>query len=108
MECVMRRRSLLHVSLLLAACSLAACGARTDVSATSNVTAQYSHVWVTVQDVKFNPSATAVAGDSSWLDFPLSTPVSVDLATVTNGALAVFGSALKIPTGTYAQMQLLL
>jgi hypothetical protein len=104
----MRSRSLLHLSLLLAACSLAACGARTDVSATANVTAQYSHVWVTVRDVKFNASATALAGDSSWLDFPLSTPATVDLAAVTNGGLAVLGSALKIPTGKYAQMQLLL
>jgi hypothetical protein len=72
------------------------------------VPALYSHVWVTVQDVKFNTSATAAPGDSSWLDFPLSTPTTIDLATVGNGGLAVFGSALKIPTGTYSQMQLLL
>jgi Domain of unknown function (DUF4382) len=104
----MQRRYLPHVSLLLAACALAACGARTDVSATSNVTALYSHVWVTVQDVKFNTSATAVAGGSGWLDFPLTAPQTIDLAAVTNGGLAVFGSALKIPTGTYSQMQLLL
>jgi len=104
----MRSRLLPHVSLLLAACSLAACGALTNVSATSNVTSQYSHVWVTVQDVKFNTSATAAPGDKSWLDFPLSTPVSIDLTTVTNGGLSVFGSSLKIPTGNYAQMQLLL
>jgi hypothetical protein len=63
---------------------------------------------VTVQDVKFNTSATAAPGDSSWLDFPLTTPVSIDLATVTNGGLSVFGSSLKIPQGNYAQMQLLL
>ena len=104
----MRSRLVVHVSLLLAACSLAGCGALTNVSATSNVPSQYSHVWVTVQDVKFNSSATAAPGDSSWLDFPLTTPVSVDLATVTNGGLAVFGSSLKIPQGNYAQMQLLL
>jgi len=104
----MRSRLVLYVSLLLAACSLAGCGALTNVSATSNVPSQYSHVWVTVQDVKFNTSATAAPGDSSWLDFPLTTPVSVDLATVTNGGLAVFGSSLKIPQGNYAQMQLLL
>jgi hypothetical protein len=72
------------------------------------VPALYSHVWVTVQDVKFNTSATAAPDDSSWLDFPLSTPTTIDLATVGNGGLAVFGSALKIPTGTYSQMQLLL
>ena len=104
----MRSRLVPHVSLLLAASSLAACGALTNVSATSNVTSQYSHVWVTVQDVKFNTSATAPAGDSSWLDFPLTTPVSMDLATVTNGGLAVFGSSLKIPTGNYQQIELIL
>jgi hypothetical protein len=107
-ERAMRSRLVLHVSLLLAACALAGCGALTNVSATSNVTSQYSHVWVTIQDVKFNTSATAAAGDSSWLDFPLTTPVTIDLATVTNGGLAVFGTSLKIPTGNYAQMQLLL
>jgi hypothetical protein len=107
-ERAMRGRILPHVSLLLAACSLAACGALTNVSATSNVTSQYSHVWVTIQDVKFNTSATAAAGDKSWLDFPLTTPVSVDLTTVTNGGLSVFGSSLKIPQGTYAQMELML
>jgi hypothetical protein len=104
----MRTRNLLHVSLLLTACALAACGARTDVAATSNVTALYSHVWVTIQDIKVNTSASAAPGDSSWLDFPLTTPQTVDLATVANGGLAIFGSALKIPTGTYLQMQLLL
>jgi hypothetical protein len=104
----MQIRYLLRVSLLLAASTLAACGARTNVSATSNVTALYSHVWVTVQDVKVNTSATAAPGDSSWLDFPLTTPQTFDLATVTNGGLAIFGSQLKIPTGTYLQMQLLL
>ena len=104
----MRSRYLLHVSLLLTACALVACGARTNVAATSNVTALYSHVWVTVQDVKVNTSASAAPGDSSWLDFPLATPQTFDLATVTNGGLATFGSALKIPTGTYRQMQLLL
>ena len=102
------RRSLLHVSLLLATCVLAGCGARTNVSATANVTSEYAHVWITVNDIKFNTSASAAPSDSSWLDFPLSTPISVDLASVTNGGLALLGNALKIPTGSYAQLQLIL
>ena len=102
----MRSRLVPHVSLLLAACSLAACGALTNVSATSNVTSQYSHVWVTMADACLR--AASVTGDSSWLDFPLTTPVTLDLATVTNGGLAVFGSSLKIPTGNYQQMELVL
>lgn len=104
----MHRQKVTHVSLLLAACVLSACAARTDVSATANVTALYSHVWITVQDVKFNASATAAADESGWLDFPLSTPQTIDLAAVSNGGLALFASALKIPTGSYAQMQLIL
>jgi hypothetical protein len=87
---------------------LVGCGARTNVSATANVTSEYSHVWITVNDVKFNTSASAAPGASSWLDFPLSTPVTIDLATVTNGGLAVFGDSLNVPTGNYLQMQLLL
>ena len=104
----MRSRSVLHVSLLLATCLLGGCGALTNVSATANVTSEYSHVWITVNDVKFNTSATAAPGSSGWLDFPLSTPVTIDLATVTNGGLAVFGNSLKVPSGTYQQMQLIL
>jgi hypothetical protein len=104
----MRSRFLLHLSLLLATCVLVGCGARTNVSATANVTSEYSHVWITVNDVKFNTSASAAPGASSWLDFPLSTPVTIDLATVTNGGLAVFGDSLNVPTGNYLQMQLLL
>ena len=101
-------RYVLRASVLLALFVLAACGARTNVSATSNVTALYSHVWITVQEVDFNTSATAAPGDKSWLTFPLSTPQTFDLATVTNGGLAIFGSSLNIPQGTYAQMRLLL
>lgn len=101
-------RYVLRASVLLALFVLAACGARTNVSATSNVTALYSHVWITVQEVDFNTSATAAPSDKSWLTFPLSTPQTFDLATVTNGGLAIFGSSLNIPQGTYAQMRLLL
>ena len=107
-EAVMQSRYVLRASVLLAVCALAACGARTNVSATSNVTALYSHVWITVQEVDFNTSATAAPGDKSWLTFPLSTPQTFDLATVSSGGLAIFGNALNIPQGTYAQMRLLL
>ncbi len=62
MERSMRSRSLVHVSLLLATCVLVGCGARTNVSATANVTSEYSHVWITVNDVKFNTSATCRPG----------------------------------------------
>ena len=53
---------------------LAACSARTDVSLTGNTPAQYSHVWITTQEVWVNSSATAGPDDSGWVKFPLSTP----------------------------------
>ena len=92
----MRIRFLTHLSLLLTAIGLSACGARTNISATANVPALYSHVWITVQDIKVNSSASAAPGDTSWLDFPLTTPQSIDLAQTyinefTMKALAKYG-----------------
>ena len=60
----------LQVALIAAIASpgglLAGCGTRSDVSLTGNTPAQYSHVWVTVQAVWFNTSATAGPDDSGW------------------------------------------
>jgi len=41
------------------ACLLAGCSARTDVSLTGNTPAQFSHVWITTQEIWVNASATA-------------------------------------------------
>ena len=35
----------------LAGCLLAGCSSRTDVSLTGNTPSQYSHVWITTQEV---------------------------------------------------------
>ncbi|MBV9316520.1 MAG: hypothetical protein JOZ34_03575, partial [Gammaproteobacteria bacterium] len=53
---------------------LAGCGTRTDLSLTGNTPAQYSHVWITVQAVWFNSSATAGPDDGGWDKFTLSKP----------------------------------
>ncbi len=84
---------------------LAGCGTRTDVSLTGNTPAQYSHVWVTVQAVWFNTSATAGPDDGGWDKFPLSTPSTVDLVAQSGGNLASIASALRIPARTYSQVR---
>src|SRR5215469_8133884 len=56
---------------------LGGCSTKTDVSLTGNTPAQYSHVWVTVQAVWFNGSATAGPDDGGWGKFPLSKPNTV-------------------------------
>ncbi len=98
-----------RAGLCAAACSaLAACQPSASLSTGANVPAQYSHVWVTLKQVAFNTSATAGPTDSGWQQFSLSSPETIDLATVTNGALAQFASKLSLSGGSYSQMRLVL
>lgn len=86
---------------------LAGCSTRTDVSVTGNTPAQYSHVWVTVQEVWYNSSATAGPDDSGWQKYPLSTPSTVDLVAQNGGNLGNIASGLRIPAATYSQVRLI-
>src|SRR5215831_8261204 len=91
-----------------AACAaLAGCTQASNVSMQANVRQQYTHVWLTVQEIWFNTSATASPEDTTWKRFPLSTPITVDLATLTSGSLAQIASSLKVPDGTYPQIRLI-
>ena len=63
-------------------------GAIRDVSLTGNTPPQYSHVWVTTQELWFNSSSTAGPEDGGWAKFPLSTPTTIDLVAVNNGNLS--------------------
>jgi Domain of unknown function (DUF4382) len=96
------------LALLLGSMALAGCQSRTNVSATGNTDAQFTHVFVTINQIWFNTSATALPTDSSWSEFTLSTPQTVDLVTLSNGTLSQFASDLKLGTGTYAQVMLIL
>ncbi|MGH8261078.1 MAG: DUF4382 domain-containing protein, partial [Steroidobacteraceae bacterium] len=96
------------LALAVACAALAACQPRTNVAATANIPASYSHVWLTVHEVQFNSSATAAATDAGWQSFPLSAPQTIDLAAATNGALSQFASNLSLPAGTYHQMRVVL
>jgi hypothetical protein len=101
----------LHIAFLAAICALsgmlAACSTRSDVSLTGNTPAQYSHVWLTVQEVWLNSSATAGPEDGGWAKFPLSTPSTVDLVAQNGGNLGSIASGLRIPAATYSQVRLI-
>ena len=88
-------------------CALAACSTRTDVSLTGNTPAQYSHVWLTAQEVWFNTSSTAGPDDSGWVKFPLSTTVTLDLVAESAGTLGSIITDLKLTPGTYSQARLI-
>ncbi|HEV2700713.1 MAG TPA: DUF4382 domain-containing protein [Steroidobacteraceae bacterium] len=94
--------------VLLGCAVLAGCQSRTNVSATGNAPAQFTHVFLTVNEIWFNTSSTALPTDSSWSKFTLTTPQTVDLVSLNNGTLSQFASALKLATGTYSQVMLVL
>jgi hypothetical protein len=96
------------VTVLLGCALLAGCQARTNVSATGNSAAQFTHVFLTINQVWFNTSASALATDNSWSKFALTTPQTVDLVNLNNGTLSQFANELKLASGTYAQVMLIL
>ncbi|MGC1460165.1 MAG: DUF4382 domain-containing protein [Steroidobacteraceae bacterium] len=96
------------VTVLLGCALLAGCQARTNVSATGNTAAQFSHVFLTVNQIWFNTSATALATDSTWSKFTLTTPQTVDLVNLNNGTLSQFANQLKLAAGSYSQVMLVL
>ena len=97
----------LAVSIGGLCCAVAGCSTRTDVSVTGNTPAQYSHLWITAQEVWFNTSATAAPEDGGWVKFPLSTPATVDLVTESGGNLGSLVTGLRLAPGTYAQVRLI-
>ncbi len=103
-----RKRPLSALALLLGCAVLAGCQSRTTVSGTGNTPAQFTHVFLTVNQIWFNTSATAAPTDSSWIKFTLSTPQTIDLVNLNNGALSQIASGLKLTAGTYSQVLVIL
>lgn len=73
----------------------------------------YSHVYVTIADVKVNVSATAGDGDNSWVDLTPNlskSPKQVDLLGLANNKcfLASLGDTLQLQAGTYQQIRVIL
>jgi len=73
----------------------------------------YSHVFVTVTDVKIHTSANAGSNDSGFVDLTpnlKNTPQQVDLLAQasTECFLATLGSKVEIPAGSYQQIRVFL
>ncbi len=97
----------LAVSVACLCCAVAGCSTRTDVSVTGNTPAQYTHVWITAQEVWFNTSSIAGPDDGGWIKFPLSPPATVDLVTESGGNLGSLVTGLKLAPGSYSQVRLI-
>jgi len=89
------------------AAALAGCSAHTDVSLTGNTPPQFSHLFVTTQDVWFNTSGTASPDDGGWQKFHFSSPSTVDLVADEGGSLGSIASGLNLLAGTYSQVRII-
>jgi hypothetical protein len=93
---------------LLALCvAFSGCSSRTNVSATGSTPSQFTHVFITTQEVWFNTKANASPDDSGWGKFPLKTPVTIDLITESNGTLGEIINDLRVSPGTYNSILLM-
>ncbi len=71
----------------------------------------FSHVFVTITDVKIHASSTAGPNDPGWQDLTQGmAPTQVDLLGNANAQclLALLGSPTQIPAGTYEQVRIML
>ena len=105
--CMNHRLQAALAAILGGSALFAGCSTRTDMSLTGNTPAQFSHVWVTVQEVWFNGSATAGPDEGGWNKYPLSTPSTVDLVAQNGGNLGSIASGLRVPATTYSQVRLI-
>ena len=87
--------------------ALFGCSARTYVSGTGSTPSQFTHVFITTQEVWFNTSSSATADDSGWSKFPLTTPVTIDLVQESNGTLGQIAGDLRVAPGTYGSILLM-
>lgn len=103
-----RRAAVPAVAAVLGCALLGGCQSRTNVSASGNAAAQFTHVFLTIDQVWFNTSASAGPTDSSWVKFALATPQTIDLVRLNNGVVSQFASGLKLASGTYDQVRVIL
>src|SRR5260370_28560713 len=73
----------------------------------------FSHIYVTITDVKINASATAGDNDAGWIDLTPSlqqNPQQVDLLGQANNQcfLAMLGSTSELQPGSYQQIRIFL
>jgi hypothetical protein len=116
------RPGLLHVvllfiamtTLLTAGCGGGGGGGAAAPSGTASIhimdapNLNYDHVWITVTEAWFHKLDTDDLTDTGWIKFPLSTPKTIDLASLAAGQTQEVWSGLKLPAGQYGQIRVFL
>ena len=104
------------VGLALAACGGGSGSSNNTPTGTVNVQVtdgpsdEFQNVWVTFTAIAFHmdPNAQWNPADANWQVIKLSSPQTIDLATLNNGSLNSLFMGLNLPAGTYRQVRFLL
>lgn len=78
-----------------------------NLSLTDAPSCGYDHVYVTVQKVRINASASAEESDAGWTDINVGPTQRFDLLALRNGVLAGLGQ-VPLTAGHYSQLRLVL
>jgi len=101
----------LGFAAILAACGGGGGGAAGEgtlrVALTDAPSCGFDHVYVTIEKVSVNQSATASETEGGWTDLTLSPARRLDLLDLTNGVLEELGS-VPLAAGHYSQIRLVL
>jgi hypothetical protein len=68
----------------------------------------FDNVYITVKDIWVHTSDSAGPNEAGWVKTPLASPVTVDLLTLTNGAMQSLWSGVTLAVGDYQQIRLVL
>jgi hypothetical protein len=81
-----------------------------NVSLTDGPGSDYDHVWVTVKAISFHTDPNQIwdSSDATWQTTTLTAPLTLDLASLTNGALNQVFAGMSLPVGGYRQIRLFL
>ena len=81
-------------------------GAGTANISLTDAPGNFDHVYITLNAVWIHASADADTDDTAgWKKFPLSSPVTIDLARLENGQLEKVWSGLSLTAGSYQQIR---
>jgi Domain of unknown function (DUF4382) len=76
------------------------------VAVTDAPNADYRNVWVTLSEIAFHRRDDASPTDVDWLAYPLTSPVTVNLATLGRGNFQDVFQDIRLPVGIYRQIRL--
>ncbi len=110
-------RYLVWFIVLVAGIALQACGNSSSSStgptgsmavSVTDAPGDFDHVWITVKDIWVHTSDAAGPNEAGWRKYPLGSPKTVDLLTLTNGNAESIWDNITLPAGDYHQIRLVL